>query len=54
MKNPSEIQDEDPLKRKKMDESDSHSEQGNEILKDFHDQQKKYAEVKATRRGKGI
>jgi hypothetical protein len=50
MKNPSEIpQDQELSKKRKI----SDSEEDNEILKDFHEQQKKYADIKTTRRGKG-
>ncbi|XP_046645349.1 spliceosome-associated protein CWC27 homolog [Daphnia pulicaria] len=50
MKNPSETpQDQELSKKRKI----SDSEEDNEILKDFHEQQKKYADIKTTRRGKG-
>ncbi len=50
MKNPSEIpQDQELSKKRKI----SDSEEDNEILKDFHEQQRKYADIKTTRRGKG-
>ncbi len=51
MKTPKENQDENPVNKKMGDCGDPEDE--NEILKNFHEQQKKYAEVKTTRRGKG-
>ena len=50
MKNPSKNQDQEVSKRRNI----SDSEEDNEILKDFHEQQKKYADIKTARRGKGI
>ncbi|KAI9560633.1 hypothetical protein GHT06_011583 [Daphnia sinensis] len=53
MKNPSEDTEQDLTKKQKLDGDHSKDEEENEILKDFHEQQKKYAVVKTTRRGKG-
>lgn len=50
MKIPSKNQDQEVCKRSNI----SDSEEDNEILKDFHEQQKKYADIKTARRGKGI
>jgi hypothetical protein len=49
MKIPSKNQDQEVCKRSNISDSED-----NEILKDFHEQQKKYADIKTARRGKGI
>lgn len=53
MKNPSEDQEQELSKKQKLDDVNVNDEEDNEILKDFHELQKKYAVVKTTRRGKG-
>lgn len=49
MKNPSQNQDQELSKKRKM----SDSEEDNDILKDFHEQQKKYLDIKRTLQRKG-
>lgn len=53
MKNPSEDTEQELMKKQKLDDDHVMDKEDNEILKDFHEQQKKYAVVKTTRRGKG-
>ncbi|XP_057372862.1 spliceosome-associated protein CWC27 homolog [Daphnia carinata] len=53
MKNPREDTEEELTKKQKLDGDHVKDEEENEILKNFHEQHKKYAVVKTTRRGKG-
>lgn len=46
-------QDQDSSKQQKLSETELPKKEFNEILEDFHEQHKKYAEVKTVRRGKG-
>lgn len=54
MKSSNENQDQESSKKTKISETELPQKDLNEILEDFHEQQKKYADVKTVRRGKGI